>query len=71
MSPVVTLILSLIASLPQELAAIANAYYTAKNAMAAPDRATIGAILAALNTRTDADVAMLDHDAAAAFAAPN
>ena len=65
MSPAVSLILSLIAALPQELAAITNAVNTVKGALSAPDQATLGAILAALNTKTDADVAQLDADAAA------
>ncbi len=66
MSPSVTLILSILSALPQEVGAITNAYATVKSVLAAPDQTTIGAILAALNTRTDADVAQLDRDAAAA-----
>ncbi len=62
MSPPVTLILSILSALPQEVAAISGAFNTVKKALAAPDQATIGAILAALNTTTDADVAQLDRD---------
>ncbi len=65
MTPTVTLVLSLIAALPQELAAITAAYDTVKAALSAPDQATVGAILSALNTRSDADLAKLDADAAA------
>jgi hypothetical protein len=64
MSPSVTLILSILSALPQEVAAISSAFNTVKTALAAPDQATIGAILAALNTKTDADVAQLDRDLA-------
>ena len=64
MSPSVTLILSILSALPQEVAAISGAFNTVKTALAAPDQATIGAILAALNTKTDADVAELDRDLA-------
>ena len=66
MTPTVSLVLSLIAALPQELSAITSAYNTVKSLLAAPDQATIGAILLALNTKTDADVTQLDHDASAA-----
>jgi hypothetical protein len=64
MSPSVTLILSILSALPQEVAAISSAFNTVKTALTAPDQATIGAILAALNTKTDADVAQLDRDLA-------
>ena len=64
MSPSVTLILSILSALPQEVAAISGAFTTVKTALAAPDQATIGAILAALDTKTDADVAQLDRDLA-------
>jgi hypothetical protein len=64
MSPSVTLILSILSALPQEVAAISGAFNTVKTALSAPDQATIGAILAALNTKTDADVAQLDRDLA-------
>jgi xanthine dehydrogenase molybdopterin-binding subunit B len=66
MTPPVTLILSILSALPQEVAAISGAFNTVKSALAAPDQATIGAILAALDTKTDADVAQLDRDIASA-----
>jgi hypothetical protein len=66
MTPSVTLILAILSALPQEVAAISGAFNTVKNALAAPDQATIGAILAALNTKTDADVVQLDRDLAPA-----
>ena len=66
MTPSVTLILSILSALPRELGAIAGAYATVKTALSAPDQATIGAILAALDTKTDNDLAQLDRDVAAA-----
>jgi bifunctional pyridoxal-dependent enzyme with beta-cystathionase and maltose regulon repressor activities len=66
MSPAVSLILSILAALPREVAAISGAYDTVKNAFAATDRATISAVLAALDTKTDVDVAQLDRDLAPA-----
>ena len=61
MSPPVTLILSILSALPQEVVAITSAFATVKSVLSAPDQATIAALLAALNTRTDADVAQLDR----------
>ena len=65
MTPIIQLILGLIASLPQEIAAIQAVYTTIRDALAAKDQATLDAIFAATNTKTDADVAQLDADAAA------
>ena len=69
MNSSVTLMLSILSALPQEVAAITGAYNTVKGALAAPDQSTIGAILAALNAKTDSDVAQLDRDIDAAPAA--
>ncbi len=63
MTSTVSLMLSLLVALPKELTAIANAYGTVRSVLSAPDRAAIEAILAALDTKTDQDVAALNRDA--------
>ena len=65
MSPVVQLVLSILAALPQETAIIAGAIANVKGSLAAPDLASLQAIMAALDAKTDADVSKLDADALA------
>ena len=69
MSPSVSLVLSILSTLPQEVKAITRAYTSVKEVLATSDQATIGAILNALDTKTDGDVAQLDRDVDAARAA--
>ena len=65
MTPTVTLLMSLLTSLPTEVDAISRAFATVRSALSATDQATIAAILSALDQRTDQDVLRLDADATA------
>ena len=65
MSPIVTLILSLITQLPGAITQIEAAYTAIKTTLSTNDQATLTGIFNALNIKTDADVAKLDVDAAA------
>ena len=58
-------ILALIQAAPTEIAAIANLYQAVKTAIGSDSQIVIDAAIAALDARTDADVARLDVDAAA------
>ena len=62
---VVSLILELIAALPQAVVTITTAYNNIKADLSLNSQATIEAALAAANTQTDADMAKLDADALA------
>ena len=65
MTPIVTLILSLITQLPQDIAAIQAAYAAIKATLSTKDQQVLEGIFAALNAKTDADVAALDANAEA------
>ena len=58
-------ILALIQAAPTEIAAIANLYQAVRTAIGSDSQSVIDAAIAALDARTDADVARLDVDAAA------
>ncbi|HWE98806.1 MAG TPA: hypothetical protein VG248_03330 [Caulobacteraceae bacterium] len=62
---IVTLVLELIAAMPQAVSTIQTAYQNIRSDLSANDQATIDAALAAANTKTDADMAQLDKDALA------
>lgn len=64
-SSIVTLILQLIAELPNELAVLQTAYLNIRADLSNNDKAAIDAAFQAANTRLDADVAQLDADAKA------
>lgn len=65
MSAIVTLILSLITQLPQDVAAVYAAYNAIKGTLATNDQTVLDGIFAALNTKEDADHAALDAAAEA------
>lgn len=67
MTAAVTFFLSLLVQAPQDITAIASAYQAIKHVLAAKDVASLDPIFAALNAKTDADVAAFDAAAGAAF----
>jgi hypothetical protein len=71
----VTFITNFLAGLPEEVAmaqaavkTLANAYETIKETLSATTQAQVEALLAQVDTQTDADIAKLDADATAAGA---
>ena len=58
-------ILALIQAAPTQIAAIADLYQAVRTAIGSDSQSVIDAAIAALDARTDADVARLDVDAAA------
>ena len=69
MSPLLQFVVAMLAQLPNDISAVFGAVESVKGIFSTKDLATLTALRAALDTKTDADVSQFDKDAAAAVAA--
>lgn len=64
MNPIALTILKLLTAVPGEFAALASLWTLVKSGLSGKDQAAVDAVIAALDAKTDADVAAFVQEAA-------